>query len=576
MLYRIVRPMKRSGSSFDQFQQRIPAEVRRLLPAHGLNLLIPLGDSEHHRVTVFPRMKAIRLSLRTRDPNETKIRNAVVAAHLEETWRALRENRPVTLDHYEATALAGELYRAWTERAAVKREHTDAVVQVLNPAPGAPRMVPAKPEEDDDDIGPETAEANYFEATLAYLERLGSSGIASDLEKPLGRLVDRLLLRKGIAQVDEPSRRRLLWAFWQALKDALAVRERNARGDYSPDPKALRFPPELEKAAAPPPSSSSATAPVSLTALLDGWHAEAGRKPSTYESYRSTIIKFIAFLGHDDAARVTKQDVIRFKDYRLASNNPRTQRKLSPRTVKNNDLAALNVIFGWAVINAKLDTNPAVGVVIKLGTRQQVRPKDFYEAEAGAILRAALNYTRGSGHESQRTAAAKHWVPFLCAYTGARVGEMAQLRKQDVRRAGGYWIITITPEAGTVKTNKYRDVVIHEHLIELGFADFVNQAPDGHLFLNVLPGDDVRGLLQSLKNRLQEFVRTIVTDPNVKPNHGWRDTFKTLGIVAGIEGRVLDAIQGHAPRSVGDTYGHVTHEALAEAMRKFPRFKIPD
>lgn len=478
MLYRIVRPMKRSGSSFDQFQQRIPAEVRRLLPANGLNLVIPLGDSLCHRVTVFPAMKAIRFSLRTRDFEEAKIRNAEVAAYLQKCWRALREGRD---DAHAAT----------------------------------PEMIRDPP---------------------------------NALEREFGPL--------------------LLWSAQQARNAAIRAhaRHRMATGDYLPNVTVDRF---LAH-------SPAATAPVSLTALLDGWHAEAGRKPSTYESYRSTITKFIAFLGHDDVARVTKQDVIRFKDDRLASINPRTKRKLSPRTVKNNDLAALNVIFGWAVANGKLEANPAVGVVIKVGTSQQVRSKGFTPDETGAILRVARDYVRTGGHESQQTAAAKHWVPLVLAYTGARVGEIAQLRKQDVKRVGEHWILTITPEAGTVKTNKYRDVVIHEHLIELGFVEFVNQAREGHLFLNVLPGGDVRGPLRGLKNRLQEFVRTIVTDPNVQPNHGWRHTFKTLGIGAGIEGRVLDAIQGHAPRSVGDTYGHVPHEALAEAMRKFRRFEIPD
>ena len=32
----------------------------------------------------------------------------------------------------------------------------------------------------------------------------------------------------------------------------------------------------------------------------------------------------VAFLGHDDAKRVTPEDVVRFKDHRLASVNPRT------------------------------------------------------------------------------------------------------------------------------------------------------------------------------------------------------------------------------------------------------------
>jgi len=76
------------------------------------------------------------------------------------------------------------------------------------------------------------------------------------------------------------------------------------------------------------------------------------------------------------------------------------------------------------------------------------------------------------------------------------------------------------------------------------------------------------------KNRVTDFVRTIVTDPNVPPNHGWRHKFKTVGIEAGMEERILDAIQGHKPRTVGGGYGRVTLKAKADAMRQFPRYEM--
>ena len=56
------------------------------------------------------------------------------------------------------------------------------------------------------------------------------------------------------------------------------------------------------------------------------------------------------------------------------------------------------------------------------------------------------------------------------------------------------------------------------------------------------------GQLQGVKNRLSEFARTVVTDPNVAPIHGLRHRFKTVGMEAGIATRVLDAIQGHGSK----------------------------
>jgi hypothetical protein len=110
MLLRLVRPLKRPGSSMPYFVQRIPADVKAR--AIGLALAIPIGD-HIHPVTITPATRAIRISLRTRDPAETKIRQAHAAAYVETLWQALRRDRPISLTHRQATALAGELYERW-------------------------------------------------------------------------------------------------------------------------------------------------------------------------------------------------------------------------------------------------------------------------------------------------------------------------------------------------------------------------------------------------------------------------------------------------------------------------------
>lgn len=110
MLFRLVRPVKRTGSRNRQFVRRIPSDVRSR--ATGLKLSIPVGD-QTQAVTISPRAQSVRLSLRTDDPVEVKARMAAVDAYLENIWRALREDAPVSLTHRQATALAGELYRAW-------------------------------------------------------------------------------------------------------------------------------------------------------------------------------------------------------------------------------------------------------------------------------------------------------------------------------------------------------------------------------------------------------------------------------------------------------------------------------
>lgn len=553
MLYRLVRSVKRRDSSLIQFTQRIPADV--LPRAGGLKLIIPLGHGEFQSLTVTPKAKAVRFSLRTRDPSEAKSRHGRAAAHLEEVWRGLRAAHPLSLTRKQAVALAGELYRAWASERPTER--TIAIIRT----PEGWRS--------------DRLQADEEEAAFALMvERLNAGPELPELENLLGPLVDRLLLAKGIAAVDEPSRFLLLEAFAQALRDAFASRARQAAGDYRPDANAERFP-AWEKPEAETSESGAAASPsVSLKGLVEDWWKEAaaaGLKPSTYESYRNTMRRFTAYLKHDDAGQVRAEHVLGFKDARLAE-TMKSGKRVSAQTVNANDLSGLKTVFGWAVKNRKMLENPAAGITVKVGKKAKLRSKGFTDTEAEAILKAAASIVPPERRAMIETA--KRWVPWLCCYTGARVGEMAQLRKQDLRKEGDHWVLHITPEAGTVKTNEARDVVLHAHLVEQGFPEFVAAAASGHLFVRPAKNGTVRGALRGLKNRLAEFARAIVPDPNVAPNHGWRHRFKTVGMEAGIAPRILDAIQGQAPSSVADTYGDVTVKTVAAAIDRLPRINL--
>ena len=136
-----------------------------------------------------------------------------------------------------------------------------------------------------------------------------------------------------------------------------------------------------------------------------------GLKPSTHDNYRNTINQLIAFLGHDDAAKVTPHDVVRFKDHRLST--------VSAKTVKDGDLAALKAVLGWGQSDHRLTANPAKGITLKLKKRKRSREKGFTDDEAKALLTASDSY-QGRPREKQKLYRAKRWVPWLCAYTGAR------------------------------------------------------------------------------------------------------------------------------------------------------------
>jgi hypothetical protein len=43
---------------------------------------------------------------------------------------------------------------------------------------------------------------------------------------------------------------------------------------------------------------------------------------------------------------------------------------------------------------------------------------------------------------------------------------------------------------------------------------------------------------------------------------------------AGIPRRILDHIQGHAPRTASDNYGDVTVKAMAQSIERVPKLEV--
>lgn len=171
--------------------------------------------------------------------------------------------------------------------------------------------------------------------------------------------------------------------------------------------------------------------------------------------------------------------------------------------------------------------------------------------------------------------AAKQWVPLLGAYSGARVGELCQLRAEDVRQDDGIHYIRITPDAGTVKSGMFRDVPLHDHVVGEGFLDFVKKSGSGPLFYRSRPRRGKTSPAETVAGRLGKWLRALGVIPEqIQPSHAWRHRLKTVGRELGADPRVLDAVQGHAARTAGDDYGDVTLKAKHTFIKKLPRYEI--
>lgn len=368
-----------------------------------------------------------------------------------------------------------------------------------------------------------------------------------------------------------PEYRFLLRLVAQSQREAALQIRAEVRGE----PRQIndaRFAPEQYQMDAERKSARNVEEPVALLDLFDGYAAERKPAPATVKAYRRQVEAFIAFMGHDDARRITFEDVVNWKQNLLTV--PNAVGKLrTAKTVGETYLSALKTALKWGVENAKLPTNPAEQVRVRAPRPLKLRSKSLSDSEALTILRATL--TAPPARLSAERAFARRWVPWLCAYTGRRVDEMSQLRAEDVQRHDGVWSVRITPEAGGQKNNEARIVALHPNLIEQGFVAEVAKRK-GTLFYDPTRhrgGGDGNRQSKKVGQHLAAWVRDLGIE-GVAPNHGWRHRFKTLARRHRLDPTIADYIQGHAPRTEGEHYGDIEPSVTLAEIKRIPAYKL--
>lgn len=152
----------------------------------------------------------------------------------------------------------------------------------------------------------------------------------------------------------------------------------------------------------------------------------------------------------------------------------------------------------------------------------------------------------------------KKWIVMLAAYTGARRGELVQLRKQDVKfdQETGRHYLLVTEDAGNIKTvNSNRQIPIHMQLINHGFMEFVDNSKSNCIFGDLTP-QAVTRWFTAFKNKLQ--IASFDDYGNRKVFHSFRHTFVTKARGAGISVDHVQQVVGHEKIKTGvtDRYTH--------------------
>jgi len=273
---------------------------------------------------------------------------------------------------------------------------------------------------------------------------------------------------------------------------------------------------------------------------------EGTKRQDSIDTDRRVISEFNAFVGIDRSLpSITIADVREWRD--VLASLPLGFRKrnefkdlslrdacallkaYSGRTLQlvtvNKMLSALSAFLTWARREGYTESNVADGLFFAAPKRKKRRPP-FNADQLNSILRSPLfSGSQGDGREHVAGEVLlrdwRYWIPLVALFTGARIGEIAQLRANDIRCQDGVWIAMICSdeEVGQVtKTDQSRPAVLHSLLIKMGFADFVTCARNEG------------------RDRLFPELERNGRGHMAKPSRFWRDYLRRIGIKEGADG----------------------------------------
>lgn len=158
----------------------------------------------------------------------------------------------------------------------------------------------------------------------------------------------------------------------------------------------------------------------------------------------------------------------------------------------------------------------------------------------------------------------KFWVPALAAYTGARAGEICQLRTEDVITISGVLCLNLTrfdPSGRAVAEKRFKNkhseryVPLHDEILRSGFVRFVDASdPEGRLFPTLKPGK--KGVSDVFSKWFgRHMSRVGLSDPSLV-FHSFRHGFRDVCRDADIADETAYALGGWATINQGQRYGN--------------------
>lgn len=195
------------------------------------------------------------------------------------------------------------------------------------------------------------------------------------------------------------------------------------------------------------PSSGPSVAPKAPLTFetLSGLYLEERKgnlRDSTMKDVRSTCGVLASVLGGLDLRNHTRADIVSLRSSLLETRKPSSVNKM---------LTRLTSVMDWAVNAGHLDRSFASGLLIT-GKAAESSRVAFSQDQVKAIMAYANGLPEASW---------ERWGLSLGVLTGARIEEIRQLTRGDVRRLdSGSWVIDINDKDGKTVKNRHSERLV--------------------------------------------------------------------------------------------------------------------
>jgi len=262
-----------------------------------------------------------------------------------------------------------------------------------------------------------------------------------------------------------------------------------------------------------------------------------------------------------------------------------------------NKLGAVRQLFKWIgneygefdIRNPFADVRMPKGRMAANEARDPFSPEQLHAIFAAPLFTGAQSKTRWrepgtvdlKGHPMR-------WLIVLGLYTGARLGELAQLTTANVREHGGVYYLCFDPsmklkkKPGVRTSPSVRNVPLHLEVIRAGFLDYVAQLKDEKLFSFPSRGGRFSDAPGKAFSRLLVTTGAKTKTTNFHSfRHNFTDACRRVPINPDIRERMIGhALEGMASRYGSDYRGEIMDMGLLTATNvqlqkiKFPEVKL--